>query len=783
LLASVLLADGFGTAGNTVTVESIKLDPAGNAYVTGSFHGTVSFGSFNLTSLGETNAFVAEINRAGNVAWAKRMGSAGQVDGDFGRGIALDAAGNVYVTGFISGKADFGPFTLTPAGSRDAFVTKLDPSGNFLWAKNFGGTGSFDLGQSLAVDAAGNMFASGTYQNSIKFGTMTLTSAGSNDIYVVSLDTSGNVVWAKSMGGTGDDEGFSIAIDGSDNVYTTGIFSGMATFGTTMLTSAGDTDIFVSKLDSLGNILWADQFGGPGHDDGVSITTDSAGNIYLTGDFVTNAKFGSINLTGLGKNDIFIARLGGSGNVVWANAFGATQQSDAGFGITTDSAGNVYDTGIFQGVMNLAPNGTAAPGTIQSNGDYDVYLLKLDPTGKLFYGQSFGSTTADQAFGVAVGGPTNRIALVGSVSGLTAIGPPANPTLPLGSSGFSETPITTVSKPPSDFDNTGRSQLALFRPATAQWFAIAPPPLGGHLVQTFGATNLYDIPIPGDYDGIGHTEVAIYRPTTAQWFAVAPTGGHLVITFGAPNLFDIPVPANYDGLGRTQPAIYRSSTGEWFVVGPNGGYKLATFGLPTDVPVPGDYDGVGYAEPAVYRPSTSEWIVLGPNGVHTIAAFGTPNLADIPAPGDYDGVGHVEVAVFRPSLSITIVQGGPIGFHVLGPFGAHSLYDLPTEAPVASLVKLGLFGGMRILSIESIGSGNKAFATVAPLPGADHSGSAIASAQTTAMRVSVPVVSIRPQPPSVRPSLVVGQGDLATMAGNDVWAVALGHLARHRRRV
>src|SRR5205814_118036 len=160
----------------------------------------------------------------------------------------------------------------------------------------------------------------------------------------------------------------------------------------------------------------------------------------------------------------------------------------------------------------------------------------------------------------------------------TTIGPPPATTLPAGSSGFlvqfSETTFTTVSKPVSDFDNTGRSQLAIYRPATAQWFAIAPPPVGGHLVQTFGAINLYDIPVPGDYDGVGYAEPAVYRPSTSEWIVLGPNGVHTIAAFGTPNLSDIPAPGDYDGVGHMEVAVFRPSQSITIVQGGPAGFHV-----------------------------------------------------------------------------------------------------------------------------------------------------------------------------------------------------------------
>ena len=184
----------------------------------------------------------------------------------------------------------------------------------------------------------------------------------------------------------------------------------------------------------------------------------------------------------------------------------------------------------------------------------------------------------------------------------------------------------------ADFDTDGRTDLAVFRPPTAQFWVsqstagiLSPIPI-------FGAPGLADIPIVGDFDGIGRPQVGVFRPSTAQWFVMGPTGGRLLGTFGAPNLFDVPVPGDYDGIGKTEMAVFRPSTAQWFVMGPTGGRLLGTFGAPNlfDVPVPGDYDGLGRTEMAVYRTTTGEWFVLGPNGGHYQGTWGDVNQSDVP---------------------------------------------------------------------------------------------------------------------------------------------------------
>ncbi|MBW6483696.1 MAG: T9SS type A sorting domain-containing protein [Vicingaceae bacterium] len=396
--------------------RSIAVDAAGNAYTTGAFTGTVDFdpgtGIFNLTSAGGGDIFVSKLDASGNFVWARNMGGTSIAHG---YGIALDAVGNVYTTGYFQGTVDFDPgagtFNLTVAGNTDIFVSKLDASGNFVWAKNMGGV-SNAYGYSIAVDVAGNIYTTGVFEGIADFdpgaGTVNLTSAGSRDIFVSKLDASGNFLWAKNMGGTDFDEGNSIAVDTAGNVYTTGYFYGTADFdpgaGIFNLTSTGGADIFTAKLDASGNFVWAKNMGGIGSDEGRNIAVDAAGNVYTTGGFLSSiADFdpgaGTVNLTSAGNYDIFVSKLDASGNFMWAKSMGGTN-NDFGNSIAVDVAENVYTTGFFEGIADFDPG--AGTVNLTSAGSFDVFVSKLDASGNFMWAKSMGGTVMDGVYGIAL---------------------------------------------------------------------------------------------------------------------------------------------------------------------------------------------------------------------------------------------------------------------------------------------------------------------------------------------------------------------------------------------
>ena len=375
---------------------SIAVDAYGNSYITGYFRESATFGTTTLTSSSDygSDIFVAKMDINGNWLWAKQ---AGGTDYDDGYSIAVDVNGNSYVTGYFYGSATFGTTTLTSSGSYDIFVAKLDSSGNWLWAKQAWGIGE-DVGFSIAVDAKGNSYITGVFIESANFGTTTLTSSGDYDIFVAKLDINGNWLWAKQAGGTSDDYGNGIAVDTNGNSYVTGYFSESATFGTTTLTSSGDIDIFVAKLDSSGNWLWANQAGGTNCDYGHGIAVDDNGNSYIIGNFLESANFGITTLTSSGYYDIFVAKLDINGNWLWAKQAGGTSY-DFGNSIAVDTNRNVYVTGFFY--SSSCSFGTIT--LINSSSEYiDIFVAKLDINGNWLWAKQAGGTSDDCGYGITV---------------------------------------------------------------------------------------------------------------------------------------------------------------------------------------------------------------------------------------------------------------------------------------------------------------------------------------------------------------------------------------------
>ena len=306
--------------------NAIDVDASGNVYVTGYFGGTIDFdpgpGVTNLTSVGFQDVFVLKMSSAGNLIWAKSFGGAN--NNDWGNSIKVDVSGNVYTTGFFRGSVDFDPgagtTNITSVGSGDIFVHKMNASGDFLWVKTFGNTLN-DEGRSLALDVSGNVIITGIFNNKVDFdpgpGEFNLIEVGLEDVFILKLTPSGNFVWAKSIGGNSLTTVRSITTDASGNVFTLGNFQGTVDFdpgtGTANMTTLGSWDVYIQKLNPMGNFLWAQTFGGNDNDLSSSIAVDKSGNIYTTGNFYGTADFdpgpGVTNRTPVALSDIFIHKM------------------------------------------------------------------------------------------------------------------------------------------------------------------------------------------------------------------------------------------------------------------------------------------------------------------------------------------------------------------------------------------------------------------------------------------------------------------------------------------
>lgn len=279
-------------------------------------------------------AYVLKLDSSGNFLWVDAYrtssgsvaGCAGINGNMFSNAISVDGSGNIYTTGFFGSTGDFDPGAatsyLTPSGGMNAYILKLNSAGGFVWARHF--TGGSCYGNDISVDGSGNVYTTGQFANTVDFNPGTGTnnlkapgSPGTSNAFVSKLNASGNYLWAVQLGGNYSDNGNSIDLDASGNVYTTGSLAGSGDFNPGSakfnLTSAGGNDAFVSKLNSSGGFIWAVRLGGTADDAGNCLDIDAANNVLTTGTFNGTADFNpssaTANLTAIGGSDTYIHKM------------------------------------------------------------------------------------------------------------------------------------------------------------------------------------------------------------------------------------------------------------------------------------------------------------------------------------------------------------------------------------------------------------------------------------------------------------------------------------------
>ena len=339
--------------------QGIAVDSAGNVLLTGYFTGMLDFGNNLMTAVGGRDLFVAKFDGAGNHVWSHNFQGTAH---EYGKGIAVDSAGNVLLTGYFTGTLDFGNNPMTAVGN-DLFVAKFDAAGNHVWSHNFQGTAD-EYGWDIAVDSAGNVLLTGSFTGTLDFGNNPMTAVGSN-LFIVKFDGAGNHIWSRNFQGISR----SIVVDSADNVILTGMFSGTLDFDNNPMTAVG-SNLFIVKFDGAGNHIWSQNFQGTSEDTSWDIVVDSAGNVVLTGQFFGTLDFGNNPMTAVGGLDLFIAKFDGAGNHIWSRNFQGTA-SEQGRGIAVDSAGDVLLTGCFTGTLDFGNNPMTAVG------NFDLFIAKL----------------------------------------------------------------------------------------------------------------------------------------------------------------------------------------------------------------------------------------------------------------------------------------------------------------------------------------------------------------------------------------------------------------------
>lgn len=386
--------------------HTVASDANGNVYVTGHFSsGTLTLGTYTLTCSGNADIFVVKYDSTGSVLWAQKAGGSGY---DASYGIAVDNSGNVYITGcFESTVINFGSQTynnvISNGNTADIFIAKYDANGNFQWARTAGNSAS-DAAKSVTTDPAGNAYISGEFGGaSLLFGTITVT----GNYFLTKYDPNGNVVWAQGASPGGYPYVYSNASDSYGNIYVAGVFFNQPVwFGNDTLINAsgsGTADIFVTKYDSAGNVLWARGAGGPDADMAYCVFADDSGNAFVTGTAISpsfpfgSGAFVNYDNTGMSK-DIYVLKYDAAGNEMWVISAGGNDD-DAGLSIADGPFGNLYLTGNFNSmnvVLDSFQLSNSTPNTAES------FLIQMNAAGSFIWGKTMNGAGNDWGRSVTV---------------------------------------------------------------------------------------------------------------------------------------------------------------------------------------------------------------------------------------------------------------------------------------------------------------------------------------------------------------------------------------------
>ncbi|AUX46988.1 uncharacterized protein SOCE26_084990 [Sorangium cellulosum] len=399
----------FGDAGPQLG-DAVAVDASGNVIVATSFAGTFSIGGSEL-SAASIELLLAKLGPTGEPIWAKQLnlGSNPRVGG-----VVTDARGNIVVGASGDGVLDTG------RGAVDAenLVIKLDPDGEILWARGFGGRSGFQAPR-LAVFGGGQIVVGGRFSSSIPFEKITLTSAGLFDIFLVLLNGDGVDLQRASYGGAENEWINALAVDGS-SAYITGYFSGSLALGSAVHPAPpeGKSGMFVASVDVVSNtsLRWSKAFYARDLL-ATSIAVHPQVGVFLAGTFGEPMRFDPTvaeELEPQGSESAYLVKLSTEGAHAFSRRFGDFDALNHS-AVAVDADGHA--------VLAIEGVGTADFGgdPLSSSGSRDVFLGKLDPLGAHLWSKRFGDPAIQLLGGIAVG-PSNQVALVGAVDGTINFG-------------------------------------------------------------------------------------------------------------------------------------------------------------------------------------------------------------------------------------------------------------------------------------------------------------------------------------------------------------------------
>jgi len=404
----------------------VDLSETGDRLVAGAFSATATFGSGVLrTSNGIEDLFVAKYNHDGSPAWVVTTGAQ---DFDGANDAKLTADGGAVACGYFARTVQFGGASLTYVGGLDAWVGKIDASGQFEWVRA-AGSANVEEARGVAVDPQGNIFIAGYFNATAAFAPgVSVTSNGNADVFLAKYSPQGDLLWVKSVGGTGFDSAEGLCVDAKGDAFVVGRFQNTVNLrpgaAGGVVTSVGSSDIFLAKFDgATGLVDWVRAAGSTSVDRGVGVGVDATGAAYIAGFFAGPMTIGGVNLTPQNNDDMFLAKFAADGAPLWAQRAATTVSYVQGLALDANANGDVAVAGYLGGTTTFGDAAFGPTAVLVSAGSFDAFVATFDSSGALRCAvrAGAGGVTADYGYGVAIN-EQGAVAATGEFGGVADFG-------------------------------------------------------------------------------------------------------------------------------------------------------------------------------------------------------------------------------------------------------------------------------------------------------------------------------------------------------------------------